>query len=358
LATVAGTAGVSVATVSKVLNGRSDVSPVTRARVQEILEKHGYVGRRREPVARETVELFYQGVLNSYSVEVIQGVLDAAAATGVEVVVSSRPPHPSRQSAGRAARWIRDLTASGRRAAIGITSELSGADLAALARARLPLVIIDPADVPQPDVTSVGSTNFAGGMAAAQYLLDLGHRRIAYIGGQPTSACNQARMSGFRTAMDAAGASVPKDYIWLSNFLYDEGVTGGSMLLDLPDRPTAIFAGSDEIAVGVMEAARARGLRIPDDLSIVGFDDTAVASLASPQLTTVKQPLREIGAVAVRTALQLAEGGEADSHHVELATTLIVRGSAAPPPLRSLLPVGDSAGHEDGREQKRQAQRG
>jgi LacI family transcriptional regulator len=330
LATVAGTAGVSVATVSKVLNGRSDVSPVTRARVQEILEKHGYVGRRPDPVQRSTVELFYQGILNCYSVEVIQGVLDAAEAAGVEVVLSSRPPHPGRQSAGRAARWIRELIASGRRAAVGITSELSDADLAALSRARLPLVIIDPADVPQPDVTSVGSTNFAGGMAAAQYLLSLGHRRIAYIGGPPTSACNQARMSGFRSAMDAVGAPVPKDYIWLSNFLYDDGLAGGSTMLDLPEAPTAIFAGCDEVAVGVMEAARARGLRIPDDLSVVGFDDTQVARHASPQLTTVKQPLREIGAVAVRTALQLAEGGRVDSHHVELATTLIVRGSAAP----------------------------
>jgi LacI family transcriptional regulator len=336
LATVAGSAGVSVATVSKVLNGRSDVSSATRARVQEVLEKYGYVGRRPEPVDHDTVELFYQGVLNSYSVEVIQGVLDAGAAAGVEVVLSSRPPHPTRHSAGRAAPWVRDLIASGRRAAVGITSELSDADLAALSRARLPLVIIDPADVPQPDITSVGSTNFAGGMSAAQYLLDLGHRRIAYIGGPPTSACNQARISGFRSAMDAVGAEVPKEYIWLSNFLYDDGLAGASMMLDLPDRPTAIFAGCDEIAVGVMEAARARGLRIPDDLSVVGFDDTQVARLASPQLTTVKQPLREIGAVAVRTALQLAAGEPVASHHVELATTLIIRGSAVPHGLSSV----------------------
>lgn len=331
LATVAGTAGVSVATVSKVLNGRSDVSPVTRARVQEILEKHGYVGRRPGPVERSAVELFYQGVLNSYSVEVIQGVLDAGRAAGVDVVLSSRPPHPQGQSGGRAAPWIRELTASGRRAAIGITSELSDADLAALARARLPLVIIDPANVPQPDVTSVGSTNFAGGMAATQHLLSLGHRRIAYLGGKPTSACNQARMSGFRSAMESAGAPVPPEYIWLSDFLYDDGLAGGSMMLDLPERPTAIFAGCDEVAVGVLEAARARGLRVPDDLSVVGFDDTQVARLASPPLTTIRQPLREIGAVAVRTALQLAAGEKVDSHHVELATTLIIRDSATAP---------------------------
>ncbi|RZU10897.1 LacI family transcriptional regulator [Kribbella rubisoli] len=350
LATVAGSAGVSVATVSKVLNGRSDVSPVTRARVQEILQKHGYVGRRPDPVQRDTIELFYQGVVNAYSVEVIQGVVEAGQAAGVDIVLNSRPKHPpatgttatngatriTAASTGRAARWIRQLIASGRRAAIGLTSELSDADLAALARARVPLVVIDPANTPEPEVTSVGSTNFAGGMVAAQHLLSLGHRRIAYVGGQPTSGCNRARMSGFRSAMDAAGATVPPEYVWLSDFLYDDGLAGGSSVLDLRDRPTAIFAGSDEVALGILEAARARGLRVPEDLSLVGFDDTEVARLASPPLTTVRQPLREMGAVALRTALQLAAGEQVASHHVELATSLIVRGSAAPLELSSV----------------------
>ncbi|HET6739160.1 MAG TPA: LacI family DNA-binding transcriptional regulator [Kribbella sp.] len=338
LATVAGSAGVSVATVSKVLNGRSDVSPGTRARVQDILEKHGYVGRRPEPVQRETVELFYQGVVNAYSVEVIQGVVEAGQTAGVDIVLNSRPKHPpaANPSPGRAAPWIRQLIANGRRAAIGLTSELSDADLAALARSRVPLVVIDPANTPEPDVTSVGSTNFAGGMAAAQHLLSLGHRRIGYVGGKPTSGCNQARMSAFRSAMEAVGANVPPEYIWLSDFLYDDGVAGASAMLDLPDRPTAIFAGSDEVALGVLEAARARGLRVPEDLSLVGFDDTEVARLASPPLTTVRQPLREMGAVALRTALQLAAGESVASHHVELATSLIVRGSAAPHGLSSV----------------------
>jgi LacI family transcriptional regulator len=332
LATVAASAGVSVATVSKVLNGRSDVSESTRARVQEILREHEYVGRRPEPATeRAGVELFYQGVLNSYSLEVIQGVVEAGQAADVDVVVSCHPPRGQGRTAGRAAPWIRELTANGRRAAIGITSELTAADLAALSRARLPLVVVDPMNVVQPDVTSVGSTNFAGGMAATQHLLSLGHRRIAYLGGPPTSGCNQARMNGYRGAMEAAGLPVPKDYIWLREFLYDDGLAGGAALLDLPEPPTAIFAGSDEVALGAMEAARARGLRVPEDLSVVGFDDTQVARLASPQLTTVRQPIREMGAVALRTALRLAAGEKVDSHHVELATQLIVRDSATEP---------------------------
>jgi LacI family transcriptional regulator len=326
LATVAATAGVSVATVSKVLNGRSDVSESTRARVQEILREHEYVGRRPEQVERITVELFYQGFLNSYSVEVIQGVVEAGQAADVDVVLGSHPPATR---SGRAASWIRELTSTRRRAAIGITCELTDADLAALSRARLPLVVVDPISIAQPDVTSVGSTNFAGGMAATQHLLSLGHRRIAYLGGPPTSGCNQARLNGFRGAMEAAGVSVPKEYVWLREFLYEDGLAGGADLLDLPEPPTAIFAGSDETALGVMEAARARGLRVPEDLSVIGFDDTQVARLASPQLTTIRQPLREMGAVALRTALQLAAGEKVDSHHVELATRLIVRDSTA-----------------------------
>jgi LacI family transcriptional regulator len=189
---------------------------------------------------------------------------------------------------------------------------------------------VDPANVAQPDVTSVGSTNFAGGMAATQHLLSLGHRRIGYVGGPPTSECNQARISGFRSAMESVGANVPAEYVWLNDFLYDDGLAGGSALLDLPNRPSAIFAGADEVALGILEAARARGLRVPEDLSLVGYDDTEVARLASPPLTTVKQPLREMGAVALRTALQLAAGEKVSSHHVELATSLIIRGSAAP----------------------------
>jgi LacI family transcriptional regulator len=102
-------------------------------------------------------------------------------------------------------------------------------------------------------------------------------------------------------------------------------------VLELPEPPTAIFAGSDEVALGVVEAARARGLRVPEDLSVVGFDDTQVARLAAPPLTTVRQPLQEMGAVALRTALRLAHGGKVDSHHVELATELVVRRSTAPP---------------------------
>jgi LacI family transcriptional regulator len=335
LATVAASAGVSIATVSKVVNGRTDVGPATRARIESLLKEHDYVARRGDGVranhARPSVELVIEGKLNAYGVEIIQGIVDAAAEIAASVSLSLRA-HARRQTGpDRPSAWARELAASGRQAVIAVVNEMTAEDLAALSRAQLPLVVIDPLDMPKAEVPSVGSTNFAGGLAATQHLLALGHRRIAYVGGPPTAACNQARMHGYRAAMEAEGSPVLDGYVRYGHFVYPDGVDGGNALLDLPEPPTAIFGGSDETALGIIEAARSRGLRIPEDLSVVGFDDTQLARFASPPLTTVRQPLREMGAVALRTALRLAASESLDSHHVELATKLIVRSSTAPP---------------------------
>ncbi|WP_182901661.1 LacI family DNA-binding transcriptional regulator [Microbispora sp. H10830] len=326
LATVAASAGVSVATVSKVLNGRSDVAPETRSLVLSLLEQHDYVAppQRRGEAAPDTIEVEFDADLNAYSTEIVQGAVQAGADLDVAVVVSIR------RDADRTGGWARDLVAAGRRALVAVTGELTAGQLTALARARLPLVVIDPLNLPRARVTSVGSTNFAGGMAATEHLLALGHRRVAYLGGPATAACNQARLHGYRAAMEAGEAPVLPGYVRTGHFHYHDGMAGGAALLGLPEAPTAIFAGCDDIALGVLEAARARGLRVPEDLSIVGFDDTQIARMASPPLTTVRQPLREMGAVAVRTALRLAAGEQVESHHVELATELVVRGSTAP----------------------------
>jgi LacI family transcriptional regulator len=335
LATVAASAGVSVATVSKVLNGHNDVAPATRALIQTLLQQHDYTARRapsaRRGRAAAPIELMFASRLSAYTTEITQGVLEAGAAAGVTVAVSLSARGPRRPGAHRAATWALDLASAGRRAVIAVVNQLTADDLQALSRAHLPLVVIDPLNLPRARVTSVGSTNFAGGLAATQHLLSLGHRRIAYMGGPAAAACNQARMHGYRAAMEAAGTPIPEGYVRTGRFRYQDGVVGGETFLDLPQPPTAVFAGSDETAAGVIEAARARGLRIPEDLSVVGFDDTQVAWFASPPLTTVRQPLQEMGGVALRTALRLANGEKLDSHHVELATELIVRRSTGPP---------------------------
>jgi LacI family transcriptional regulator len=334
LATVAASAGVSVATVSKVLNGRSDVAPATRALVQDLLNEHDYVARRPEPSRMLTVELLFCEELNAYSVEVFEGILTTARELGAAVAVSLRPHGEASPAVIRSGAWVRGLVAAGRQAVITVTSELPASDLTALARARIPIVVIDPFDLPQAQVTSVGSTNFLGGLAATQHLLELGHRRIAYLGGPAAAMCNQARLQGYRAAMEATALPVPDGYVRYGTFHHRDGVREGADLLDLPEPPTAVFAGSDETALGVLEAARSRGLRVPEELSVVGFDDTSVARFAAPPLTTVRQPLREIGAAALRRALRLAAGERIDSYHVELATELVVRDSTAPPAER------------------------
>lgn len=334
LATIAAVAGVSVSTVSKVVNGRRDVAPGTRLRIQQVLDELAYVPRRGESPQTSRVALLFHGPLMTYSLEILEGVVSAANEAGVDVVVARTDIAPH-----RAAQLIRERAVNDWQAVIAITTAAS--ELSVLSRAHVPTVVIDPIGAPQADVISVGSTNFAGGLTATQHLLDLGHRRIAYIGGTASAACNQARLQGFRGAMEAAGASIPKRYERNGEFRYEDGLAQGAALLDLPVPPTGIFSANDEMALGILEAARARGIRVPQDLSIVGFDDTEVARVSAPPLTTVAQPLRRMGTVALRTALQLGAGDRVDSHHVELATELIVRGSTAPLPMK-LTAAGNS----------------
>jgi len=335
LATVAASAGVSVATVSKVLNGRADVGPETRARVQTLLQQHDYVERRSESpgrgsVQQSTVELVFHGRQSGYSIDILQGVLSAASESGVAVAISVRPRHQRTARVEPTAAWVRRLAAAGRQAVIDVVDDVGRGDLIGLTKAGLPLVVIDPLNLPRRQVTSVGATNFAGGLAATEHLLGLGHRRIAYIGAEATSMYSQARLHGYRAALEAAGVDVPKTYVRYGSSHYEDGVTGAAALLS-GERPTAVFAATDELAAGTIEAARARGMRVPEDLSVVGFNDTEIARFLSPPLTTVRQPLREMGRIALQTALRLSAGETLDFHHIELATELVVRSSTAPP---------------------------
>jgi LacI family transcriptional regulator len=338
LAMVARAAGVSLPTVSRVLNGRGEVSAATRARVQRALHEFGYVPQpgRRARGGAQVIDLVFDDLVSPYSLEVLRGVVDAGAAAGVDVVVGRMPAEgtgPSRSELS----WARRLRARGREGLIVVTSELSLEQVEGFGRAGLSLVLIDPLLIgplnpPRAHVCSVGATNWLGGLAATQHLLELGHRRIAYAGGPLAATCSQARLHGYRAALENAGIPADPDLVSDGRFHYDDGLAAGARFLELSRPPTAIFAGSDAKALGVLEAARRRGLRVPDDLSVVGFDDTVLAELATPSLTTVRQPLQDMGRVALRRLLRLIAGEPLDSHHVELATDLVVRGSTAPPP--------------------------
>ena len=193
-------------------------------------------------------------------------------------------------------------------------------------------MVVDPAGEPLHDTPSIGATNWNGGLTATRHLLGLGHRRIAVIGGPSGVLCSRARVDGFRAAMDEAGAPIDPTLVSHGAFGVDEGIAAGRRLLARPDRPTAIITGNDLQALGVYQAAREARLHIPEDLSVVGFDDVPLARWVSPPLTTVRQPLVEMAEAAAELVLGLARGEEPAQIRVELATELVIRESTAPPP--------------------------
>jgi LacI family xylobiose transport system transcriptional regulator len=324
LAEIAAEAGVSLATMSKVLNGRSDVAASTRARLEEHLKRHGYT-RRTSAQRSESIELVFHELEASWSMEVIEGVEEVAHAAGLSVVltVSGDRHAPS-------AEWIDGVL---RRRPVGVVLVFS--DLARPHREKLhsrgvPFAIVDPAGDPTPDVPSVGSANWSGGLHATRHLIELGHRRIAAITGPEDMMCSLARLDGYRSAMNAASLPIDPDWVRFGDFHPTGGETHARELLSRDDRPTAIFAGSDLQALGVIAAATSAGLSVPRDLSVVGYDDIALSRWLTPQLTTVHQPLRRMGEEAARIVLRLAAGDPVDTLRMDLATHLVVRDSTAP----------------------------
>jgi LacI family transcriptional regulator len=327
LATVAKAAGVSLPTVSKVLRGRPDVAADTRQAIERLLNEYGYVPRpvRRQVSRRPTLDLAFDGLGSAYSLELIKGVVAAAAEGGVDVVVGLQPDDP------HGIQWAQRLTESGRIGVISVTSSITAEQVAHFRRASIPLVVIDPDDVPE-GVPSIGAMNWLGGLAATEHLLELGHRRIATITGRPTALCSRARLHGYHAALEAAHVKPDPELVRYGDFGFELARVEALELLTLPDRPTAIFAACDYQAFGVIEAARILGLRVPEDLSVVGFDDVAISRWAAPALTTVHQPLVTMGRVACQTVLGIAAGERPESDRIELATHLVVRESTAPPP--------------------------
>lgn len=327
LAVIAREAGVSPATVSKVINGRNDVSAATRVRVEELLAAHRYtpVGQRGG-TNMGLVEVVFNGLDSPWAIEILRGTTSTLGEGGAHSILSTMP-------AADDPRWPHSVLLPGRSGLIVVSSTLTERHRQEIADAGVPLVVVDPADIPSPHVVSVGATNWAGGLAATEHLIGLGHRRIAAIGGTPTLLCSRARIDGYRAAHDHHGITADPNLVRHGDFHHEGGFVQALELLNLDDPPTAFFAGSDQQAFGVIQAARVRGLRVPDDVSVVGFDDLPVARWSSPPLTTVVQPLAEMGRTAARMLLRMVAGQPLGSRRVELATQLVIRETTAPPRL-------------------------
>jgi len=326
IADIAEQTGVSVPTVSKVINGRADVSPETRRRVEAAILENGYKRSDRSQRAAPILELIFHELDSEWALEIVRGVERVAGRNHMAVVLSEMQ---GRRTPGRG--WIESALARRPAGVIAVFSDLSESMRGQLKTRGIPLVVIDPTGEPAHDTPSIGATNWNGGLTATRHLLGLGHKRIAVIAGPEDILCSRARLDGFRAAMDAAGVEIDPTLLSHGRFQVEEGIERGRVLLQRKDRPTAIFAGDDLQALGVYQAARELSLHIPEDLSIVGFDDLPAAQWVGPPLTTIRQPLVDMAVTASELVLALARGERPAQTRIELATELIVRESTAPP---------------------------
>jgi LacI family transcriptional regulator len=327
IATIADEVGVSITTVSKVLNGRSDVAPGTRARIEESLERHRYRRRSKRPATgKGQIDLVFHEFNSAWAMEIIHGVEAVTSAAKIDIVLSqlSGEHLPPQQ-------WLDGVLARRPLGVLFVLCHLTQVQRQQLQRQGVPFVVIDTDSATSASVPTVGSNNWNGGLLATRHLLQLGHRRIAIISGPEDVLCSQARVAGYRFAHDEAGIAIDPELMRYGNFYMNAGYEQGTRLLTMPNPPTAIFAGSDIQAVGVLRAARRLGLHVPNDLSVIGYDNLPVAAWMGPALTTINQPLRDMAGTATRMLLDLARGVDLQTSRVDLVTELIVRESTAPP---------------------------
>jgi LacI family transcriptional regulator len=324
---VAELAGVSIATVSRVVNGHVDVSAQTRETVQRVMREHGYPAAPRSLAsATGRVGIAVPMVHPPYFAEILGGAAEALYEHGRQVVLC-----PTRHSRARELSLLDRLADGEADGAVLVLPEESGEELGALAAHGFPFVVVDPRTEVPDGISVVCAAHSSGAAQAAEHLLRLGHRRIGVISGPEGWLASQERLRGHIAALAGRGILPDSRYVRYANFRLDGGREAALELLGLPNPPTAIFAFSDSMAIGAIQAAVSRGLNVPADLSVVGFDDTVEAAVTSPALTTVRQPLAELGRTAVSLLHRQLENRRLEPLRVELETRLVVRDSTAPP---------------------------
>jgi LacI family transcriptional regulator, galactose operon repressor len=330
---IAELAGVSIATVSRVVNGRGDVSPETRQHVSQIIREHGYTANRsaRGLSAGRTglVGVLVPLVYPAYFASILSGAAEALHEHDLRVVLS-----PTGGEHDREVSLLERLMHGMTDGALIILPEESSEELARLLDEGYRFVVLDPLMPLDERIPSVSAAHTSGADQAMRHLLGLGHRRIAQITGPRGWVATEDRRRGYQAALADAGI-LPEPALEAESIPeIAPGRAAADRLLELPEPPTAILAFNDNIAIGAIQSARAHGLRVPEDLSVVGFDDVEHATIVTPALTTIRQPLAEMGRIAVSLLMRLLERQRFETLHVELATRLVVRDSTAPPRVR------------------------
>lgn len=322
---VAEHARVSVATVSKVINQRYGVAADTAAHVQAVISELGY----EASLVAQSLRSHHTNVigilvadLEPFGTELLKGAADAIRGSGFELVVYSASGRVG-DMAGWERRYLSRLGGTLVDGAVLVTPTVVDVQYGA------PVVAVDP-HTGSSDFPTVDADNLRGARLATEHLLRLGHRRIALLAGREDLQSAKLREQGYREAMAASGIPFADSLVRVGG--YDAAVSrlAARELLTVPDRPTAVFAANDVTAIVTIEVALALGLRVPEDLSVVGFDNIPESALCTPQLTTVNQPIRTMGEHAVELLTRLIRAQSVEHTHLTLTTELIVRGSTAP----------------------------
>ena len=320
---VAAQAGVSVATVSKVINGRYGVAADTMARVNAVINDLGYQASLVAQSLRNhrtNVIGILVADLEPFSAELLKGAADAIRGSGFEMVVYSAGGLAD-DHVGWERRYLSRLSGTLIDGAVLVTPTVVDVNYGA------PIVAIDP-HTGQSELPTIDSDNLRGGQLATAHLLGLGHRRIAMLSGRPDLESSRLREQGYRQAMAAAGVPVSEDLVLVGGYDAQASAECTRTLLTSPQPPTAIFAANDVSAIAAIQAAVGLGLRVPADLSVVGFDNIPESALCAPPLTTVNQPIRQMGERSIQLLLRLMRGDHVEDTHITLQTDLVVRQSA------------------------------
>jgi LacI family transcriptional regulator, galactose operon repressor len=326
---VAAEASVSLATVSRVINSDIHVKPETRERVLAAMQRLGFVANRQARSLAggksNTIGLLVPDLGTGYIGEIIRGIDTELNWNGIDLIL-----YTTHRTATKESNYVANL-ARGMVDGLLLVLPRSPVDyIATLTKRNFPFVLIDHQGTSE-ECAAVGATNWQGAYSATEYLISLGHKRIGFITGSMDLGCAEDRLKGYRSALRTYHIPEAPELVYEGTFFQPDGYAGACALLDLDEPPTAIFASNDVMAMGAMDAARNRELRIPDDISIVGFDNIPQSAMVYPPLTTVQQPLEQMGRVAVQMLLGILHHDEKETNRIELPTELIVRGSTSSP---------------------------
>lgn len=319
---VAREAGVSVSTVSRVLNGKVDVAKDTQDRILTVIDDLGYssslAARSMRSLRTNLIGLVMPDVEHPYSIEIMKGVNRAITESQFDLLVYTTGNVRKDAAANHERRFVAQLN----------NSITDGVIIVASANSNFfqdkPIVSVDPHTL-NPNFPSIYGTNYAGAFEAMEYLLELGHRRIGFIAGRPELESAQQRLLGYMDALKKWGIAIDECLIANGDFSMPVSILAAQQILSLPERPSAIFAANDQSAIGVFEAARDMNLRIPEDLSVIGFDNITEANYIN--LTTVDQFLSEMGSKATRMLIKIINDQPLENRIHQIRTKLIVRGS-------------------------------